>query len=543
MSQPTNELERVIGESMSKIDQGDVPISPPPETASNVTPIANTVPKPRANGATKAAATQTQLPVDRPEPPPPPVVWQKPNYFRGALDKVFGTAEHFKVYKRDELGGTKFLRSYTPKDLDVTRDFEEFIQAYLVPQFGEGQYDVQLVNQKGEVSRAQQFTVADPSRKQGNGEDSSASRVIDVLVERVKGLEAKSNNPPQQKTVSEALTEMKTFMEMMGTGANKADPLVMIKMLEMLRPPTATGPDPVMAAVLEGLKELKTASLRRDPPSLPPPLPVETHRESTAELLAAVASVSKPAMDFKDIIALIKPNQESLSVKDLIALIPTMQAMFQPKQDPMIAALTAKIDAMAKPQTSGLTDALQTFQTIEQLIVRRQPQNTEGESFWGFMKDFAGNFAANVEAIGNMAAKIRDKEATKSAVGGTQSVGATAKAGPSFPNGFDEKCQAIDNATTPDQLIEHTLLAFQFLAMNGAQWRPYMLQMVGLVRKAKGGEAGTKEKALNFVTKFLQGLKEAGKLKTADPIAITKAFDEHFEIVANLVAPPTKEKA
>lgn len=517
----SNELERVLQETATKIDQTDVPITPP--GAPSVTPIDNARPKPKGG-----SVARTPVPTPEVEATSAPIVWQKPNYFRGALDKIFGTAEHFKVYKRDELGGQTFIRSYVPKDLDVTRDFEEFIQKYLVPQFGEGQYDVVLINQRGENSRAQQFTVADPSRK--GADETPNSKVMDMLMERIKGLEVAKSQVPQQKSMMETLQEVKVFMETLGAGGNKSDPLVMVKMIEMLRPPSPTGPDPAMVAVIEALKELKTLS-KREPIALPPPLPPpEQPRETMAEMLAAVASVTKPSMDVKDIVALIRPPEsgEKFGIKELIALAPILKDLLAPKQDPAIAALTAKIDAMSKPNTNTLMDSLQTYETVERLIMKRQPERTEGESFWGFLNNFAGNFAQNMEAMGNMVARIKEAEShTKGGTSPGASAPKKAQEGLTLPQGFDEHAAKIDQAVDAAERIQAVLMSFQFLATNGAKWRPFMMKVVGLVKKSKDGDEAAKAQALQFVFKFLQGLKEAGKIK-ADPAAILEEFKTHY---------------
>ena len=523
-----SDLNRLINEQKKLVSALDDVVPDPPAAHEPPTPIG--VKKPRPPEV--VAVDDAPDPVAK-EPKPKEAPFRKPGYFRGALDRILPTAEKIKVYKTDEMGSKHFVRSYSPKDLDRASDIEEFIQRFLVPVLGPGEYEVALINSKGEETRSVPIPMLDPARLGLSGTagtpatgDQATMQTVKMLLDRVKELEAKP--PEKTATVMDRLTEMKAMSEMFGAKGGDMNPMLMMMLMKDQQP---AAPSREIAEIKAVLGELRASISSRS--NLPPPLPMPSEPAIDVVALAKmITEANKPAFSLQDIVTLARPpvqHGEAMGFKEILALLPTIKSLLGGDQ---IVALQHKLDAMQAPAASRtLRDSLEEFKVIQGLVQSGQQPAPEGETFWGFLNNVVMNFPASAEAMGNMMARIRASEKAELPPSRDTS-GASGQL--DFPPGFDAMAKKIADGSDDAAKIEATLKAFQFLGKHGA-WRSYLSKVVKLAQRAKSGDAEAKKEALSFVKSFLAGLVD-GKFLTQPIASQTEiAFDRHFDRVLDVI--------
>ena len=535
------------GQVKSPLDE-DVEIPPPPTTEQPASPPQEApVEAPRIiQGG--APAKKAPTPRTSPAQPSDPN-WRKVGYFRGHLDRLIQTGESMKVYFRHDDGKIAYVRSYSTKDLSQTNDIEEFLQRFLLPIVGEGTYVVSLVNSKGDETRGAEYLIMDPTKPKNGASpgDVAVGKTIDTLAALVQQIEKRTSEPKKpEPTILERMKEMESLMEMFGAKKGAMDPMQLMLLMEKMNPPRRDeGPSREMAEIKASLAELAStvkqqAMMARLPPPLPEPVapPIDI-----PALIKGLAETMKPQTDLKELVQLMRP-QETLGVKDILALLPTLKDLLGGGNGNSLQKLEEKIERMTQNPNRGLTDALKEWEVIQTLIDRNRPNAAEGESFWGFLNTLVTGLPSTVDSIGTMMSKIKSVESSEKRIPaestttrGTPGTGAevpTSEPELLFPEDFEDTAKKIEEATAPEEQIRETLLAFQSLAKNPV-WRNYLIKMVRLAKKAKGGDAEARKECLAFISEFLGGCADNSFIKPATAETVSKAFEKHFDLVLDAI--------
>lgn len=519
-------------DDMKDLDEKDegVPVAAPPAP---IIQVIETPPPPSVGGRPKKKEEPKEQKLM------PDSTWRKPGYFRGALDRIVPTAERVKFYKRDDLGKMQLIpKTYSIKDLETTSDVEEFILRYLVPVFGYGEYEIELINSKGEGTRTAAISVMNPGG-QLPAQDSNSVKMVDQLLERIKQLEAKPVSDPLDQ-----LQKMKSMMEMFGQQKG-SDPTQMLLLMQMMQP---KGPDPELAALKSELSRLRERErMPIPPPMMPPMLPPEpSEKMDVAALVKTIAETSKPQYSLTDLVTLLKPQekqqQKSVGFPEVMQMIMTAAPLLKDILGiSKMNAIEEKIEKMTNNSNRGLRDSLEEWRIIQGLINQNRPASPEGETIWGFLNNLVNNIGPSADAIGGAFAKMRSaQEANRlQAPPQRQSLAAPAKSteeegGLELPADIKPYADAITASADDFGLLEHTLKALQFLGKSAA-WRSNLVQMLKAAQAAKAGDATAKEDVLDFLSSFIESLAENKLIPREVADKTITAFKTYFDQVIDIV--------
>lgn len=498
--------------------------------------------------------------------------WRRPSFFRGHLASLMPTAEHLKIWKRREDGALGLVpRTYSTRELEKSNDIEDFITRFIVPSYGSGDYEIALVNQKGEETRSHTITVLDPSEG-GNVADNALAKTLDVMLARMEKLETRLAQPAApQPSIKERLEEMEALQKMMG---GKADPTTMALLMERMRP-QATQASNEVAELKAELDRLKRD--RRDQQShfIPPPLPIEREPQQPAfdvgGVLKTVLEAGKgQSMSAGDIIQIIEKQQATAAAvaaaqaaatprptglgEVVTAIAQALPLLRQALGLDQLQALQAEIRELKNQPSKGLKETLDDLAALQSVIGNNQPQSGGGEeSFWGFLSTAAANLPAIAEMVGHLKGQQAQQQAQPPAArpkalpapkANEEEDEPAEEQGLQIPEGFIPgpfaKVKAADN---DEKLIEALLRSFQWLAMKNKGWMTHMIEVVKTAKKAHAGDGDAKAEVLEFVNSFMRNLLTNGIVDDNLVTRVKTAFETNFDKVLAVIVHPAKRPA
>lgn len=522
--------------------QGELLSFPPPSPPSPPPPQ----PMPITRRARKAEATTT------------PQGLLKRGYFRNFLDELLGTGQRLKVWRRGDAGKLQYIRDYTPQDLARSSDIETFLQTYLVPRFGEGEYEVALVGSDGAVSRGTSYVIANPNTP------AAAPSAQDQVLAMLERLIARMEHQAEQKkdgSVSERVAEIRAISELVSnqqkTGETKGDQGV-VALLSLFLPRLLHGED--STAVRSELVALKAELARAATPAAPsmPLLPDPTPPIDVAAIVNAVVGATKQQQfTFTDLSALLttlRPEHKpTFETKDLIALVPVVMQLIdrfqQPQRDAMKAqqealeSLAQAIEELREGKKGTVRDTLEDLKALKE-VAADFFRPGDNESFLGFLRRVWDDLPGRLDQLDNLAANIRRKKMGALPQAPARAAEPRAEPRPTpaqgarqrparFPDGFVEAVAEIAKQQDDPGRIEAALKAFAMLAQESA-WKPWVAKALA---HAKQNE---KDSLLALLTTFISTLAEAAEMADVLPSEVKEAtvaaFKTHIDEVAATLA-------
>ncbi len=472
--------------------------------------------------------------------------WRKPGYFRNAsLDALVPSSERVKLWKRLDDGKLAYIGDYTLRDLDRVQDIEQFIQTYLVPLHGAGEFEVALINAKGEVTRQVSYMIAKtpngiPAPVQaGSSDASTAATMVDHLLRRLEAVEEK-----RESALSDKLREMQALMELFGAKKDEGgmNPL----MLFMLQNLMSRGPDPELVALKAELRAL--AEKVAQPPPMPPmPMPPP----EPALDIGKLAELLKPQFSIQDIVALTRPQEppkERWSIKDILSMLPAVMPYIEKltgKEE--IEAVLGELADMRREEKerrkSSLRETLDDLRALKE--VARDTFRPESQSFaQEFISFLRESFSPErLDRLGDLVEKIRGKRAAAHGGSAPRRVvralpaakpnGQSKKQAkskkvkqeaPELPPKFVESVGALNEAKDDAGRIQAALEAFTHLAAD-EKWAKWARHVQALAKE------GEKEEILKILQRFLDGLTVQHLIDEITAKKTLKAFKEHADDV------------
>lgn len=526
---------------------------------SNLPPIIiqNQVPAARGRGRPPAAAAQA----DDGMPAAPA---------SAALRRAVGSTEEIKIRKVDDLGREGFIAAYPITVLAKTRnDPELYIQQYLFPHYGPGEYVVEGYNAKGQlVSAPRRITLM--GAPNGHGQPlgmpmgmppmpgmpqatSPARSVVDMLYERTVTLEnelrAKANQPP--KSAAEMAIEYDQLKKSFGGGSDALMFMLMQQQHRAAGDPALTSELAVLRAEVDRLRNAPIAA----PAALPPlPMPAPSNDQPLANALVEVVKMGRPVAP--------PPGP------DMMAMMATMGTMMQGFMAPMIeiikmrgtddseksylrelvAELKEEVREVQSTPPRGITDIaneLSAIKTVAEALGMKKGEEAEAEgNFFGFLREFVKSFPSNIAALGDLTSKVRANEAAaRPQQPAPQQLAAAPvpEAPPAPPEAFVNEIKKLNAAEENATRLEVVIQSLWHLGQHPF-WEARINNMIELTQQRK------KPAALAEIRDFLTECAKAGMITDSAAHEATRAVDVNFELVAQYVdkatgkAPPEQPK-
>lgn len=517
-------------------------------------PMENAIPAAPSNGSApvpEAEGEQLSYPPPPPSTPPPKRNQQRAfrSYFRdGVLDAFFPSAERIKFWKRLDSGHVGYVGEYGAKDLDSKRDIESFIQAYLLPRFGEGTYEVQLINSNGVASKKVEYVVlspapaasaAPPVAPQVSSTPPSAAANRDPVLEFLLRQQEKSQEQNRPPTLTEQVQQLKALKETFGEG--RSDGLLLYMLMQYQQP---KGPDPAVLALQQQMAELsrKVEQIASAPPPLPPPPPPE-QKESVLDVIRAIKELQPP------------PSQSQGSVfEKVVTYLPHFEnllARITGKEE--LEALLSEILEMKKEQQQhGFKTMIENIRALQE--VARESAFPESDNFGvEFLRFLRQTFSKdNYEALGNLADRLRGRIQEKPAIARPQTrpvrsqrlMGVTpqSESAPQLPQKFLDAVKLVrDSVETDDtQRITSTVNALFVLAQSDAKFEKWTKRLRYLAKAGSGKDKDSASEAqkeiLDTLDQFFDGLILQGLLDESHKEAVMRSFRGNITTVCEEIA-------
>jgi hypothetical protein len=469
-----------------------------------------------------APEIKEKKPVGRPKTEKDDTEYHKPGFFRGYLASVCPTPEHVKVYKRLENGKMALAGSYSPKEIERSNDIEEFIRTFLVPKYGGGDYEVVIVNGKGQETRTANIPILDPNPEEKNNvQDNALAKTLEMLMHRMERLEERLLNQPKPvtPTIKDQLEDIEAIKKMSSGNDSSAIMMMMNRQFDEMK---------------SEISRMKSHSSPLPPPINLPPSIEQPPLDIAGVLKTVFESAPKNGINVSDILELIKkqtPEQtKSMSMLETIQAIGSAMPIIQKSLGlDQISELQREIRDMQRAPSKGLKETLDDLAALQRVIGTNRPApSPEGETFWGFLN----NLVLNLDGLGELVKKFRAEGETKQLPPKKEEKDDDEL---DFPGGYEAKFKTISDAKDDLGIIEATLKVLQWLAKENTKWRKYILQVVGLAGKAKGGDEKAKASVLKFVENFATGATEGEALDEATAEKVKVAFKTHIDKVIILV--------
>lgn len=335
---------------------------------------------------------------------------------RTGLGTMIAPSERVKIYRRGDSGKLEYLNAYQQRDLQGSKDVETFIQIYLVPTYGFGEYVIELFNGE-KLVRETSYTFAARVHERG-GDHVNVNEILKTALDNINAAKASAPAPP---TLAEQAAQMKALQEAFGGGGqNQMMPMLMMMQMMQQRP---VGPDPSVAALTNLVTQLaaKVEQLASAPP-LPPPMP-SAPPEPAVDVIKLVESVKnlipQPAP---------APPQAGFGVKDLLTMMPTIQHFLDKLtgKEQIEAILGEMAEMRDERKKGGLAEVVENIKMLREVSALdpfRKPEQQEPGSFWDVIKDITSTdklaeIRAIVEASGRNGAPAGRPAARGGAGGG-----------------------------------------------------------------------------------------------------------------------------
>ncbi len=222
----------------------------------------------------------------------------------GALGKKLPGAEKAKVHRRMDNGTLGYVGEFTNNDLSQSQDIESFLNRYIKPKHGPGEYQITGVDAYGREYDMGVVTLIEPKTEIPDLVPLSAKSPLDLLQQtlednnRRRDLEIKMLMQNQKDPI-ESLHRLQELNRTLQPSEQPRDQSVLASaisggfaMLTAVLPVLlAPREDPLMKFLLAKMME-DGSSRRGDPmPALPPPAPPVDPTEQLKNLAAVVASL------------------------------------------------------------------------------------------------------------------------------------------------------------------------------------------------------------------------------------------------------------
>lgn len=535
-----DELTRLIGDSKA-VEEPEV--VPPTEPAPAETPPPAPAPPPVIVQLVQPKAQaprgkRVEIPA---EPAEVKGIFRKSNYFKTYFNQIIPTSEHIKVYKRDEDGKIALVNTYNVKELERSNDIEEFIHRFIVPKHGGGDYEVTVVNAKGEETRSSIITILD-QKPEGSVQDNAMAKTLEAMMARMERLEEKLIQPKEAPpSLTERINEIEAIKKLTG-----GDSSAMMMLMQQRDRETAE-----LRAELSRLKS--DHHERRD--SLPPPLnipdpvpqapPVDVIGLTKA-VFEAAPKASGPTM--QDLISIMRDNRhepkKEMGIVDIVSAFgAAMPIMRQAMGLDQLTELKSELRELRNQPSKGLRETLEDLSALQQVMGQnQQQQGAAGTTFW----DFMNNLVLNLDGLGDVIGKFRAEDEAKR---GTKQLPPAAEGAAeeeddtlAFPDGSEAKFKTLVEAKDDFDLIENLLRSLQWLAKEDKGWRKHVFGMLQAAKKAKAGDEQAKTACLEFIKQFADGLKENDMIDEVTMQRVIKVTGEHIDQIILIVTSPPQGK-
>lgn len=460
------------------------------------------------------------------------------------LGPLMPGAEKVRIRKRRDDGSVASLKDYNYRDVEQQGDVEAFVQTYLFPKYGGGDYEVYLIDATGKEYNAGIVRLwgapRDPdSEHRAAPPPDPAAGLMPLMVEMYRRSTTPGPDPFTQ------MRQMKEFLAMdqkPGTDNNML--LAMMQMQQsaaaenqkLLMTLMAPRQDDRLVQMLERfdrrLEKLETA-----PPPPPPPPMAAPSGPNTAELITAFASAAAA------VVPLIKGD--GVKATEMAQLIIQAQQAAQPRDTLTVRdAIDIFRDKEAKQSgPATLEEQIGTLVRVKELAgaLAPAPQGPQGTTFWDALVTLFGNgdFAKAIGARVDQSMQPQQVNVTSNRpVQNNQQLAENAQGqdGESqptqpkqpqlqLPPDFAEKCKAIENAQGPGDRVAATVETLMSLR-NIDQWKPFIQDLLESVAR------GEKPKALHGLGNwFGKVLIKGGFLSQEAAVATLQTFDVGFDMV------------
>lgn len=490
----------------------------------------------KAPGRNGSGDTDPAPPAVKEKEPLPAKAARRP-FFRSTLDRLFPTAQRIRFAKRTPEGGLAGVpRLFTPKELERCVDVHDFVARYLAPHYGDGEYQVSLIDGDGKESQTQDITVLPLAATAPPA--TTDTKVIDRLLDRVHALEADLKKEPAAPppTITDRLAELrdlkKSLRELSGedgsaAGGKGGDGSVSGMMLMMLllnqRP---SGSDDgrtrqelaeLRTALREMREEMRNAqrpSAPRVDPFGPSPPPDEIERlERLSQLRDKIGPAADPAAGaLADIRAELKALRDTTTKSELDGL----------KDE--IADLRAQRESKGDEDDDPLDVAMRTVEKVHKAV-----EAFGGKTGGGGGSDTGDKILQGIELLTDPDRIRAIAEVVRDVKVGSPEPPRTRDKKLAFPAGFRKYTDAIEQATAPEDLVRTSMAAVEFLGRFTA-WQGSVRAM------AQACVANDKRKVLDYAKNFLEGLSGARRITPSASKRAIAAFRAHVDDVIKTVA-------
>lgn len=417
------------------------------------------------------------------------------------VKKMMGDGEKYRFYKVDKLGKASLVQDYTAQDLaNANSDIELFIQAYLLPTYGDGEYIVKAFSDKGAELRQGSYSVLAPK-----GDRPSAMSGGNLFEQTmVSSQAAKLSELQEQMRISEreerealkAANEKQAAQIASMQNGGGSD---MMSMMMMMRSEQADAMR--RSEAMQRRSELAMEKVRLEAQiaaaSIPPPMPLP------------------PPPPPPDPMATILPMLTLL--KELMPKAPEQSAETMYLRD--------RVRDLEK-STEGprsIDSIFHEANKMDELFQSRYGNQSSGPG--DMLKGFLDNFAENMQSIESVITAGAQARPRLSA-GEPQ---APAEPDP-LPDGFIEIIMELDDAETPLDRINVVLRTIQLFATCGIK------RYEAIAAKAVTQMSENNKRPVMWLLKqILEECTNRKMITEESSIATYKAFDRHFQQVYETV--------
>jgi len=468
------------------------------------------------------------------------------------LGPLMPGAEKVRIRKRREDGSVATVKDYNYRDVEQQGDVEGFVQAYLYPKLGGGDYEVYLIDATGKEYNAGIVRLwgaprdPDAEAKAAPPPDPAAG-MMPLMVEMYRRSTTPGPDPfSQMRQMKEFLamdkpTDNNPIIAMMQMQAQQSQQQMQMQMqlaqqqqASMMAMFAQKPQDDRLLQMLERF-DRRLEAIEKAPPPPPPSMMPAPSGPNTAELLTAIGGLAA------SIVPLIKGD--GVKATEMASLIIQAQQAARPTDSlgvrDVISIFQDKEARQSPPAT--LEEQIGTLIRVKEIAgaLAPAPQGPQGTTFWDALVTLFGNgdFAKAIGSRVDQGMQPKQVEITSNRSVPTQQPQLTDQASPpqqpaqeepavQMPPDFPAKCKAIEDAVAvgPGAQIEATVGALMSLQPI-PKWQPFLQSFLHVTAK------GDKEDAKRHLGSWFKLLMENKMLSREAALATLKTFDMAFPMV------------
>jgi hypothetical protein len=456
------------------------------------------------------------------------------------ISRLMGSSERAIIKKRDEAGQLVLCGEYTQEDIGRSGTMDLFIKDFIVPQYGYGKYVVFALRPDGNKIEIGSSDVLVPKGINPNASDPAATfqAMTDAQIKMQEAAERRAREAKE-----EAQREFDNMMKLQAAAkGGSMDPMMLMLLLSSRQQPSSSG-DGGMTASIQAMRDafnaaieqIRTQAANAAPPMLPPSMP---EGPSVSDLITMISTMMNRESPIEKLLPtlipllpqFLKKEESGFGLKELIGALPIIAPLIkQMTGADAIADLKEELRALrdANNQPRGIMDTLQEFRALREVASEMNPPAPAGESFFQFARDLIQSLPETTDAIGDLMLKIsasKGSNKTKRLPPKEEDDEEPEQEILRYPQGFAPYVTKIAESKDDGEYVGTTLKAFQFLGTD-ENWKKYL---AGMLVRAKGGD---KEEVLEFISMFLDGLRD-GSLLDKDSCEKAKgAFKRNIDSV------------